>query len=332
MATQKRLTPIDRERIMVLLSQGYKPSHIADQLARHRSVISREITRNCSPEASYSAYTAQRITDSSARKRHHGHQKLTKSPALWKLVHEKLNLQWSPQQIAGELKKRFPQDRSMQVSHETIYTYIYIHARGALKKQLVRELRQAKPKRGQAPATTAQKTRFVDMVSIHDRDPEIESRLIPGHWEGDLMMGSRNSSALGTLVERTTRFTLLVPLDFKDSDYVTVSFANKMNNFPEHLRKSMTYDQGSEMSSHGNITGLSKAKVYFCDPHSPWQRGTNENTNGLLRQYFPKGTDFRKVPDWLIQEIQDRLNERPRAILDFDTPKERITQLVALKT
>lgn len=145
------------------------------------------------------------------------------------------------------------------------------------------------------------------------------------------MMGSRNSSALGTLVERTTRYTVLVPLDFKDSDYVTVSFANKLNTFPEHLRKSMAYDQGSEISSRSNITGLSKTKVYFCDPHSPWQRGTNENTNGLLRQYFPKGTDFRTVPDWLVQEIQDRLNERPRAILDFDTPKERITQLVALK-
>jgi transposase, IS30 family len=188
---------------------------------------------------------------------------------LWTLVRERLNLQWSPQQIVGDLKKRFPLDRCMQVSHETIYTYIYIHARSTLKKQLVRELRQSKLKRGETPATTARKERFVDMVIIHDRDPEIERRLVPGHWEGDLMMGSRNSSALGTLVERTTRFTLLVPLDIKDSDYVTVSFANKMNNFPEHLRKSMTYDQGSEMSSHHNITGLSKAKVYFCDPHSP---------------------------------------------------------------
>ncbi len=317
---------------MVLLSQGYKPAYIADQLARHRSVICPELKRNSSPNGSYSAYSAQRIADSSARKRHYGHQKFAKFPDLWTLVREKLNLQWSPQQIAGELKKRFPQDRSMQVSHETIYQYLYVHARGTLKKQLVLELRQAKPKRGQKPSTTAKKARFVDMVSIHDRDPEIESRLVPGHWEGDLMMGSRNSSALGTLVERTTRFTLLVPLDFKDSDYVTVSFANKINNFPQRLRKSMTYDQGIEMSSHANFSGLSKAKVYFCDPHSPWQRGTNENTNGLLRQYFPKGTDFRTVPDWVIQEVQDRLNERPRAILEFDTPKERIAQLVALKT
>jgi len=332
MATHKRLTAHDRERIMVLLGQGHKPSQIAIMMNRHRSVISREINRNSPVGASYSAYTAQCKANSSASSRHYGHQKLTKSPALWTLVCEKLNLQWSPQQIAGDLKKRFPKDHSMQVSHETIYAYIYVHARGALKKQLIRELRQAKPKRGQRPATTAKKERFVDMVSIHDRDPEIESRLVPGHWEGDLMMGSRNSSALGTLVERTTRFTVLVPLDFKDSDYVTVSFANKLNTFPEHLRKSMAYDQGSEMSSHSNITGLSKTKVYFCDPHSPWQRGTNENTNGLLRQYFPKGTDFRTVPDWLVQEIQDRLNERPRAILDFDTPKERITQRVALKT
>lgn len=125
---------------------------------------------------------------------------------------------------------------------------------------------------------------------------------------------------------------MLIPLDFKDSDYVTISFANKINNFPQRLRKSMTYDQGKEMTSHSNFTQLSHAKVYFCDPHKPWQRGTNENTNGLFRQYFPKGIDFRTVPDWVIQEVQDRLNERPRAILDFDTPKERITQLVALKT
>jgi len=272
------------------------------------------------------------MADRSARNRHQGHQKLNKSPDLWKLVREKLNLQWSPQQIAGELKKRFPQDRSMQISHETIYQYLYVHARGVLIKQLIRELRQAKPKRGQPPAASARKAHFVDMVSIHDRDPEIEDRLVPGHWEGDLMMGSRNSSALGTLVERTTRFTLLVPLDIKDNDYVTVCFANKMNDFPQRLRKSMTYDQGVEMISHANFSGLSKAKVYFCDPHSPWQRGTNENTNDLLRQYFPKGTDFRTAPDWVIQEVQYRLNERPRKILAFDTPKERIAQLVALKT
>lgn len=317
---------------MILLSQDHNPSQIASRLGRHRSVISREINRNCTSGGPYSACLAQAAAQANAGKRHRGHHKLSKSPDLWTLVCEKLNLQWSPQQIAGELKKRFPQDRSMQVSHETIYHYLYVHARGALKKQLIRELRQAKPKRGQSPSTTAKRARFVDMVSIHDRDPEIESRLIAGHWEGDLMMGSRNSSALGTLVERTTRYTLLIPLDFKDSDYVTMSFANKINNFPQRLRKSMTYDQGIEMSSHANFSGLSQAKVYFCDPHSPWQRGTNENTNGLLRQYFPKGTDFRTVPNWVIQEIQDRLNERPRAILEFDTPKHRIAQLVALKT
>jgi transposase, IS30 family len=163
---------------MVLLSKGLKPSHIANQMARHRSVISREIKRNSCPGTSYSAYTAQNNADFSASKRHFGHQKLTKFPALWTLVCEKLNLQWSPQQIAGDLRKRFPLDRCMQVSHETIYTYIYIHARGTLKKQLVRELRQTKPKRGQTPATTARKERFVDMVSIHDRDPEIERRLV----------------------------------------------------------------------------------------------------------------------------------------------------------
>jgi len=327
-----RLTALERECIMLLLAQGYKHTHIANQLNRHRSVISREIKRNSCGNDAYSAHYAQNRATGNSSQRRHGHLKLKNNLKLWDLVLKKLNLQWSPQQVSGYLKKNYPHDRSMQVSHEAIYNYLYVHTRGALRKKLVSELRQAKPKRGLKPATAAKKARFPDMVSIHDRDPEIESRLIPGHWEGDLIMGGYNRSALGTLVERTTRFTLLIPLDYKDSDFVTASFANKINNFPERLRKSMTYDQGMEMSSHDIFSNLSKAKVYFCDPHSPWQRGTNENTNGLLRQYFPKGTDFTKVPAWLIEEVQDRLNERPRAILNFNTPKEQIAQLVALNT
>lgn len=218
----------------------------------------------------------------------------------------------------------------MHLSHEAIYQYLYVLPRGELRKSLLACLRQGKTKRGQKPAQAARRGQIPDMIGIDDRPHEIDGRLTPGHWEGDLIMGARNRSAIGTLVERVTRYTLLVQLEFKDTDYTVISMANAIGRFPELLRQSMTYDQGKEMSNHSSFTGLSGAKVYFCDPRSPWQRGTNENTNGLLRQYFPKGTDLSVYTREDLARIQNEFNERPRKVLNWYSPKVLFNELVAL--
>lgn len=332
MGKTKRLTSYDRERIAFLLQDDWKPAQIAGNLGRHRSVITREIQRNQCSEKRYSAYMAQQSCNQRAGSRRKHRHKLRANPELWQLVKKKLNLKWSPQQISGHLKRSYAHRPDMQISHEAIYHFIFILPRGGLKKSLLKCLRQQKAKRGRRNSDSGERNQIPNMVSIHDRPEEIEGRQIPGHWEGDLIMGKNNQSALGTLVERTMRITLLVPLDYRTSDYICMSFANKLSDLPERLRKSMTYDQGRELTSHENFSTLSRARVYFCDPHSPWQRGTNENTNGLLRQYFPKGTDFNNAPDWVFEHVQNELNERPRKILDFQSPKEAFTELVALET
>jgi IS30 family transposase len=330
MKKQKRITAIEREQIFLGLQKGENPSSIAQILKRHRSVITREIKRNLARGEGYSAIAAHEKTLQRVHARRK--RKLDRQSDLWQLVRKKLNLHWSPQQISGYLQKTYPDQSDMQISHEAIYSYIYILPRGGLKKSLISCLRQGKSKRGLKPAESAKRGQIPDMVSIHDRPREVDGRKIPGHWEGDLIMGAGNKSAMGTLVERTTRFTMLVKLDYKDSDYTCLSYANKLGALPEMLRQSMSYDRGKELTCHNIITGLTKVKIYFCDPHSPWQRGTNENTNGLLRQYFPKGTDFNTVPEWVMQEVQDELNERPRKVLDFDNPKQKFSELVALLT
>jgi transposase, IS30 family len=330
MKTQRRLTEADREMIFLGLQQKKRPAEIARSISRHRSVVTREIQRNRIRGQVYSAIAAHEKSINRSKKRRK--RKLDGHEKLWKLVRKKLNLYWSPQQISGHLKKTYPDQPDMQISHEAIYSYIYVLSRGGLKKSLIRCLRQGKPKRGLTPSETANRNQIPNLVSIHDRPEEIEGRQLPGHWEGDLIMGAGNKSAMGTLVERTTRFTMLVKLDYKESDYTCLSYANKLSGLPEMLRRSLTYDQGKELTYHSIISNLAGVKVYFCDPHSPWQRGTNENTNGLLRQYFPKGTDFNLVPEWVMQEVQDQLNERPRAVLDFDNPKQKFSELVALQT
>lgn len=332
METHKRLTHYDRERIASLLLLDFKPAQIAKRLGRHRSVITREIRNNQCSQTGYSAYAAQQKSQKRALGRKKSRYKLRENAELWKLVRKKLKLKWSPQQISGYLRRHYAHRPDMQISHESIYHFIFVLPRGELKKSLLKCLRQQKSKRGRRNSELGSRNRIPNMVSIHDRPEDIEGRQIPGHWEGDLMMGKNNQSALGTLVERQTRLTLLVPLDYQNSDYVCLSFANRLSNLPERLRKSMTYDQGRELSHHESFTALSKASVYFCDPHSPWQRGTNENTNGLLRQYFPKGTDFNNVPHWVFEHVEHELNERPRKVIDFQSPKEAFTNLVALET
>ena len=321
---------MEREQLCIGLDKGLTPSAIGRLLNRHRSVITREIKRNLVRGQGYSAILAQEKTFKRAhrpRKR-----KMDRQPDLWQLVRKKLKLHWSPQQISGHLRRTYPDQPDMQISHEAIYSYIYILPRGELKKSLIRCLRRGKPKRGVKPSTAAKRSQFPDLVSIDDRPKDVDGRQIPGHWEGDLIMGAGNKRAMGTLVERTTRFTMLVKLDYKDSDYTCLSYANKLGCLPRMLPRSLTYDRGKELTYHNIITGLARVKIYFCDPHSPWQRGTNENANGLLRQYFPKGTDFHLVPEWVMQEVQGELNERPRAVLDFDTPKQKFSELVALQT
>lgn len=319
---------MEREQICIGLEKGLTPSAIGRLLSRHRSVITREIERNKIRGQGYSAIAAHEKSIRRAMKRRK--RKLEQNPDLWRLVRKKLKLYWSPQQISGYLRRTYPGQSDMQISHEAIYSYIYILTRGGLKKSLISCLRQGKSKRGMKPQGAAKRSRIPDLVSINDRPKEVDGRKIPGHWEGDLIMGAGNKSAMGTLVERTTRFTMLVKLDYKDSDYTCLSYANKLGDLPEMLRRSLTYDRGTELTYHSIISNLAGVKVYFCDPHSPWQRGTNENTNGLLRQYFPKGTDFNTVPEWVMKEVQDELNERPRAILEFDNPKQKFSQLVAL--
>jgi IS30 family transposase len=332
MRTQKRLTAYERERILTGLSLGQKPADLSRLLGRHRSVITREISRNTSPSRSYSAFTAHAAAQARASSRRAGRTKLACHPELWQFVTEKLTFRWSPQQISAELVNTFPFRPDMCISHEAIYHYLYVLPRGELKASMIKLLRHAKPKRGRKPSHNELRDRIPDMIGIGERPHEVDGRLVPGHWEGDLIMGAGNRSAIGTLVERVTRYTLLVKLEFKDTDYTCISFANAIYNYPELLRRSMTYDQGKEMTNHASFTGLSGAMVYFCDPQAPWQRGTNENTNGLLRQYFPKGTDLSVFSQDELDRIQDEFNGRPRKVLNWYSPKVVFNELVALNS
>ena len=248
---------------------------------------------------------------------------------------EKLQREWSPQEISKRLKIEYAWDMNMQVSHEAIYQYIYVLPRGELKQLLIKGLRQErKHRRPQKRGDTAEtRGKIANMLSIEERPAEVAERSVTGHWEGDLILGKYKHSALGTLVERTTRYTILVPLgEHKDAASVREAYAEAFKSLPAELKKSLTYDQGKEMSEHEQFTIDTGIQVYFAHPGSPWERGTNENTNGLIRQYFPKGTDFTQVSKEEILEVQRKLNDRPRRALGYLKPDEVINQLVALKT
>jgi IS30 family transposase len=250
--------------------------------------------------------------------------------ALARIVAEKLRLQWSPQQIAGWLQHTYPHDESYQVSHETIYRSLYIQARGALKKELLQHLRRTRTMRRSRHHTqkTPDHGRITETVSISERPGSVADRAVPGHWEGDLLCGSRNSQ-IATLVERHTRYVMLARVRTKDTETVINTLIKQAHKLPRELYKSLTWDRGKEMADHTRFTLATDIKVYFCDPHNPWQRGSNENTNGLLRQYFPKGMDLSDVSQNTLNAIARRLNERPRKTLDFETPAERFAQCVA---
>lgn len=249
-------------------------------------------------------------------------------PVLWAVVTRKLSMGWSPEQVSAYLKRTYPDDRTMQISDESIYTYIYVLPRGSLKKSLIAHLRHKKPHRGRRAAGKGTQGKIPEMISIEERPAAVADRIVPGHWEGDLIMGAGNRSAIGTLVERTTRWVFLVKLNRKDAPSVRRAFVREMKSLPPQLAKSLTYDQGKEMAEHRLFTAQTKINVYFAHPHSPWERGTNENTNGLIRDYFPHGTDFSKVTKHKLKTVQQLLNERPRKTLDWNTPAEAFTKLL----
>jgi IS30 family transposase len=251
------------------------------------------------------------------------------NPRLLKVVKKLLKKRWSPEQIAQYLKSHYESEK-MQISAESIYTYIYVFLRKELRRELTEELRQGRKKRRKRGVSAkGQSSNLADMTLIDERPKEVEDRLIPGHWEGDLMIGNvKLQTAMGTLIERTTRFAILVPLKSKKSEDVRKAFAKELMKLPAELRKTLTYDQGREMAQHKLFTKKTKIKVYFAHPRSPWERGTNENTNGLIRQYFPKGVDFKKVSRAEIKKVQRELNTRPRKTLGWKTPQEAMRELL----
>jgi len=311
----------EREEISRGIAAGRTIRRVAQVLGRSPSTVSREIKRNGGCSA-YRASGADRhaweraLRPKACRLARHG--------ALRWRVAQKLALQWSPEQISGWLKRQFPADQHMQLSHETIYRSLFIQTRGVLKKELMAHLRTARQMR-QAKGGTAKRGlgQIVDTVSIRERPGEVEERAVPGHWEGDLLTGANNTH-IATLVERQTRFVMLLKVPSKDTATVVGALAKHVRKLPQHLRRSLTWDRGKEMADHKSFTVATKVQVYFCDPRSPWQRGSNENTNGLLRQYFPRGTDLSQFSQTYLNKIALRLNQRPRKTLGFETPADRL--------
>lgn len=325
----QRLSQEEREVISQCLYAGETFTAIANRLCRTVSTVSREVHARCQYRR---CYRAVRSHDQAlvVRRRQKQVRQLDRYPLLQAYVFSRLRLGWSPQQIAVRLKIEYAHSMVMRISHESIYTYIYCLPRGSLRKELTRCLRQERNLRNQRNKSHSRRGAIQDAISIHERPVETADRTIPGHWEGDLLMGSKASNtAMGTIVERTTRYLLLVPLPAHDAYTVRKEFAKAVKRLPQHLKYSLTYDRGSEMAQHRLFTQETKIRVYFADPHSPWQRGTNENTNGLLRQYFPKGIDFTTVTHTDIQRIQEQLNDRPRKALGFRTPTEVFSQLLS---
>ena len=321
------LTLSEREEISRAVVAGRSARSIASSLGRAPSTISRELKRNGGQECYRANQAEQAAWDRTLRPKT---CKLVENRALAHIVADKLRGHWSPEQIAGWLKQTYPSDESNQVSHETIYRSLYIQARGALKKELLAHLRRTRVMRRSRHHTqkTEDHGRIIDAVSISERPATVEDRAVPGHWEGDLLCGS-NSSQIATLVERKTRYVMLVKIPSKDTETVINALIKHAHKLPDELYKSLTWDRGTELSGHKRFTLATDIKVYFCDPQNPWQRGTNENTNGLLRQYFPKGTDLSGHSQSKLNAVARQLNERPRKTLNFETPAERFNQCVA---
>jgi len=333
-----RPSPRRRSRLALTLSEREEISRgivarrsirfMASLLGRSPSTVSREVCRN----GGYDRYRAA-VADEQAwiRTRRPKRCKLASSPWLRQAVSRKLGLNWSPEQIAGWLKRTHPEDGSYQVSHETIYRSLFVQARGVLKKELLQHLRSKRTIRRSKQATQkgSDHGQIKDMISIRERPASVEDRAVPGHWEGDLLSGSKNSH-IATLVERHTRYVMLAKVANKETNTVVSALIKQAKKLPTELYKSLTWDRGKELAAHKQFTLATDIDVYFCDPQSPWQRGSNENTNGLLRQYFPKGTDLSVYSQADLNRVARQLNERPRKTLEFETPAERFNACVAL--
>ena len=321
------LTLAEREEISRGMVAGQSLRSIAVSLGRAPSTVSREINRNGGRQH-YRANVADKEAWNRALRPKTC--KLVHNRALAGIVAKKLRGLWSPEQIAGWLKYTYPDDENFQVSHETIYRSLFIQARGALKKELLQHLRHTRTmRRGRSHTQkTATHGRIKDTVSIRERPASVEDRAVPGHWEGDLIIGSHNSQ-IATLVERRTRYVMLVRVPSKDTKTVINALIKHAHKLPRELYKSLTWDRGKEMADHRRFSLDTDINVYFCDPRSPWQRGSNENTNGLLRQYFPKGMGLSNIHQNRLNAVARQLNERPRKTLDFRTPAERFNQCVA---
>ena len=319
----------EREEVSRGIARGRSAREIARALGRSHTTIAREIKR-CGGRRRYRAHAADR--EAWRRSRRPRPTKLELSPELRRVVSERLREDHSPEQIAGWLRVAYPENEAMQVSHETIYRALYVQARGTLKRELTRHLRRGRSRRYARSQSSKRQGqgKLTGMVMISERPPEVEDRAVPGHWEGDLLMGNRTSAAaIATLVERSTRYLQLIALpEGPDAEAVADALKESITALPAQLRRSLTWDQGSEMSEHRRFSVESGVEVYFCDPRSPWQRGSNENTNGLLRQYFPRRQSLADVSQARLDEVADKLNRRPRKTLGFATPAEKFAELI----
>ena len=324
----KQLRPEERMVISSMKLMGESTRAMGRVLSRPASTISREIRRNSCTALGYTSDTARALH---ARRRSAAKPaaKLDVNSVAWSVVLTLLDWKWSPQQIAATLKRVFPNEPERHVSHETIYTAIYVQPRGELRRQLVACLRQGRSTRMPRSRGIDRRGQIPDMVSIHVRPPEVEDRVMPGHWEGDFIKGAGNKSSVGVLVERSSRLVLLARMEDATAASALAGFTSKLNSIAAPMRQSLTYDQGKEMSRHADLAAGTGVRVYFCDPHSPWQRGTCENTNGLLRQYLPKGTDLSIYTQDELDDIADSMNNRPRATLDWHSPLEVFGQTLA---
>jgi IS30 family transposase len=329
-SSYKQLDYQERQTISICRELGLNIRAIARVLGRAPSTVSREINRNCGGGSYSCRFAHQRCV----RRRRHCRPapKLVVGNALFTSVRTLLLERWSPQQIASRLATLHPHETARRVSHETIYNVIYAQPRGELRRELIACLRLARTKRWPRSRGEDRRGQIADLLSIHVRPPEIEDRQFPGHWEGDLIKGAGNLSAVGTLVERSTRLLMLVKLPHPNpatAAHVLQAFTDKLNGIAKPMRQTLTYDRGREMAHHAQLTANTGVAVYFCDPHSPWQRGTNENTNGLVRQYLPKGTDLSGVSQEQLDAVADSMNGRPRKTLGWLTPFEVYSQWLA---